>query len=58
MSGKARSVTPYLVFATEVRRSIVEQNKAKSGDHKNFFSAIDKAVLSSLSVLPLYSIFI
>jgi hypothetical protein len=47
MSGKARSVTPYLVFATEVRRSIVEQNKAKSGGHKNFFSAIDKAVLSS-----------
>ena len=28
--GKAKSVTPYIVFASEIRRSIVEQNKART----------------------------
>ena len=28
--GKVKSVTPYIVFASEIRRSIVEQNKART----------------------------
>ncbi len=28
--GKAKSVTPYIIFASEIRKSIVEQNKART----------------------------
>jgi hypothetical protein len=44
-ANKAKSVTPYIVFASEIRKSIVDQNKTRS------FGEISRIVGDKVPVL-------
>ena len=48
--GKAKSVTPYIIFASEIRKSIVEQNKARS------FGEISRIVGDKVTFLHIWII--